>query len=133
MVVVKDKDAICRAAVPHIDDRSPLGLGSEPASTDHTVFLETQIVHRLVDRLLNLLPVGSSLHELVYILRTSVRILDCASLEHSDTHLWPVCPTISRYVSHNLREISRILDNKHMPKHLQVRELCDYARHLRPC
>ena len=41
-------------------------------STNDTVLLETQIIHRLVHRFFNLLPVRPALDELVNVLRESV-------------------------------------------------------------
>ena len=42
--------------------------------TDNAIFLETQVIHRLIYRLLYLLPVRPSLDELVDVLSSLIRI-----------------------------------------------------------
>ena len=47
------------------------------------------------------------------------------------THLRAICAAVTRDVTHDLREIFRVLDDVHMAKHLEVRELGRYTRDLR--
>jgi hypothetical protein len=86
--------------------------------TNNTILLKTKVVHGLINRLLNLLPVRSPLDEFVHVLGERI---STDGFQHCDAnYLRPVGSTVARGVSHNLRKILGVLHNKDVTKHLEV-------------
>jgi len=57
-----------RQACPGMSINSNRVRTNKYVLANNTIFLEAQVIHGFVDRFLNLLPVGSSLNELIHIL-----------------------------------------------------------------
>jgi hypothetical protein len=85
-------------------------------SRNDAVFLEAKVIHRLIDCLLNLLPIRPPLDELVHILWSELNIVRAKRIEHA--HLRTVRTTVTCDIADNLREILRILNNVDVPEHL---------------
>jgi len=84
---------------------------------NYTIFLEAKVVHGLVNRLFDLLPVRSSLDELIHILCD----ISIGKFERiCVNYLRPVGSTITRGVSHNLCKILGVIHNEDMTKHLEM-------------
>ena len=101
--------------------------GSRPVLANNAIFLKTEVVHGLVNRLFDLLPVGSSLNEFIHILED----ISTRNFQHRcGNHLRPVGATITRGVSDDLREILGVVHNKDVAKHLEVGEIRHNALNL---
>ena len=89
--------------------------------TDNTIFLKAKIIHGLVNRLLDLLPVRSSLNKFIHVLEGTVspRKFRC---RHKD-YLRPIRSTITRGVSHDLCKILSVVHNKDVTEHLEMGEI----------
>jgi hypothetical protein len=99
-------------------------------STDNTILFETQIVHRLVNRFLDLLPVRPALDKFVYVLVKFSSSGWSDWYNTKETYFRAICASIPRDIPHDLREIPRILDNIDVPKHLEVGEFGCNLGHL---
>lgn len=97
-------------------------------STNNTILLETEIIHRLVNRFLNLLPIRSMLDELVYVLCSL--LAKVTTTTNRQKYLGLVCTPVSGNIPNDLRQILSILNNIHMPQHLQMRKIRNNRRNL---
>lgn len=88
---------------------------------NNAIFLEAKVVHGLVNRLLNLLPVRSSLNELVHVLEVSI---STGKFQFYRTnHLRSVGSTVSRSVSYDLRKVLSVIHNEDVTEHLEMGEI----------
>jgi hypothetical protein len=96
--------------------RTPLWLVSVLAcSTDNTVLLKGEVVHCLVNGLLYLFPIGTSLNEFINILYNPAQNESNETSVLLDTDLRAISSAISCDVPDNLSQVFCILDNKHVP------------------
>ena len=108
------------------------------SSTNITILLEAEIVHRLVHNFLYPLPVAPPLYKLVDVLSSNVstRLVERKTgLAHCDkeqqTHLRAIRTAVPRDIAHDLREVFRILNDVHVAQHLQVCKIRCKRRDLR--
>ena len=85
------------------------------------ILFKTKVVHGLVNRLFNLLPIRSSLNEFIHVLED--RISTRRFRPHCANYLRPVGSPIARSVSYDLGKILCVIHNEDVTKHFKVGEI----------
>ena len=112
--------------------RAPGRAPNYRALADDAVLLERQVVHRLVHRLLNLLPVTPPLDEFVDVLKSKIN-QDSSIRLTSLPYLWSECPTVPLHIPHDLSEVLRIRHDINVAQNLEIGEITRDRRNLQRC
>lgn len=99
--------------------------------TYDAVFLETEVIHRLINSFLYLLPITAALDKLVYVLRIRQSSVAWVEGRHPrGAHLRSERPSVPRNIPDNLRKVFGILNNENMAQHLEVGKVCGNLGHF---